>query len=136
MAQRTVVVLTFVAVIALLFVVLSFYQGGLLQARLYNLLEQPNIIEEEVVPSEVATAPSEDASTLASEAHCEQVKQGHIIHCGEFPAEHDYECRTIGAEAAYQACLQTAVAAPELLMPEEEILVSPQPVSHSGGHTF
>lgn len=90
-----------ILLITVILAVMLFQQGDLLRTGV--------VLNNDAAISDEATPPDEvsDDSLDPLEAHCRQVKAGHIQACGDGLPEEDFTCRTTAADAAYQTCLTT-----------------------------
>ena len=98
---------------------MSFQQGGLIQARVLSPTAKDTTATEIAATSvDVAPAPSTDPYTKL-EAYCEQVKAASIADCGEAAPDKDYACRTTGADKVFTDCVANTNpnAIPDLTYP-------------------
>lgn len=90
-----------ILLITVILAVMLFQQGDLLRTGV--VLNNDAAILDESTPSDEVS----DESADPLEAHCLQVKAGHIQACGDGLPADDFTCRTTEADAAYHTCLTT-----------------------------
>src|SRR5690348_5694415 len=85
--------------------VVSFQQGGLMQARVFSPKTTATEGSNNVVAAPIETGVPIDPYTKL-EAYCEQVKAAAISDCGEETPDKDYTCRTTQADQTFTDCVK------------------------------